>query len=161
MNLIPTRPVLGCALYIFGDVVNDHGLFSVKLDNRTEEQFNGVAGCGGAFAKACEKTNTLAYFASNLNGDMHTVTLRNIAGPNSSFFGVYNTTASCCLTVNSLLLLDLDSIVYTTPSKYAPRVSSSSGSSAPSGTSTNNASLAYSSNLLLLLLFGVLYKAFR
>jgi hypothetical protein len=93
---------IGCALYIFGDVVNDHGLFSVKLDNGTEEQFNGVAGCGGAFAKACEKTNTLAYFASNLNGDTHTVTLRNIGGPNSSFFGAYESKVSDCLIVNTV-----------------------------------------------------------
>jgi hypothetical protein len=77
----------GSAIYIFGDKVDDHGLFSVTLDNRSAQQFNGVSGCGGAFQKACEKDNTLAYFASNLDSSLHTVTLQNNAGVNNSFFG--------------------------------------------------------------------------
>ena len=77
----------GSALYIFGDKVDDHGLFSVTLDNRAAQQFDGVSGCGGAFAKFCEITNTLAYVATNLDSSLHTVTVRNIAGVNNSYFG--------------------------------------------------------------------------
>lgn len=79
--------ILGSAVYVFGDKVDDHGLFTVTLDNRTSEHFDGVSGCGGAFAKACEKTNTLAYFASNLDSSLHTVTVQNNAGVNNSYFG--------------------------------------------------------------------------
>ncbi|KAJ7280035.1 hypothetical protein C8J57DRAFT_119034 [Mycena rebaudengoi] len=91
----------GTALFIFGDKTDRHGLYTVTLDNREPEQFNGVSGCGGAFAHACEKDNTLAYFAANLDSSLHTVTLTNIPGELGAFF-------------------DLDAIVYTTPSKYLP-----------------------------------------
>lgn len=74
-------------MYIFGDKVDDHGLFTVTLDSRPPQTFNGVSGCGGAFAKACEKTNTIAYFAGTLGPESHTVTVRNVAGINHSFFG--------------------------------------------------------------------------
>lgn len=88
-NATPRLTVLlGSAIYIFGDKVDDHGLFTVTLDNRSPQQFDGVSGCGGAFAKYCEKTNTLAYFASNLDSSLHTVTVRNNAGVNNSFFGL-------------------------------------------------------------------------
>jgi len=92
----------GSAIYVFGDKTDRHGLFTVTLDDRAAEQFNGVSGCGGAFAHACEKDGTLAYIASNLNSSLHTVTVRNIAGVNNSFF-------------------DLDCMTYTTPSEYAVR----------------------------------------
>jgi hypothetical protein len=78
---------LGSAVYIFGDKVDDHGLFSVTLDNRSVQQFDGVSGCGGDYRKYCEKTNTIAFFASNLDSSLHTVTLQNNAGVNNSYFG--------------------------------------------------------------------------
>lgn len=86
-KLISILVFKGSALYIFGDKTDRHGLFTVTLDNHTPELFNGVSGCGGAFSHACEKDNTLAYFASNLDFSLHTVTVRNIAGINGSFFG--------------------------------------------------------------------------
>ncbi|KAJ6534859.1 hypothetical protein B0H19DRAFT_963902 [Mycena capillaripes] len=87
------------AIFIFGDKTDRHGLYTVTLDNRAPETFNGVSGCGGAFAHACEKDNTLAYFAANLDEHEHTVTVENIPGELGAFF-------------------DLDAIVLTTPSTY-------------------------------------------
>lgn len=69
--------------------MDDHGLFSVTLDNRPAQQFNGISGCGGGFRKFCEKDNTLAYFAGNLDSSLHTVTVQNNAGVNNSFFGTW------------------------------------------------------------------------
>ncbi|KAJ6504554.1 hypothetical protein DFH09DRAFT_1000692 [Mycena vulgaris] len=87
------------AIFIFGDKTDRHGLYTVELDDRAPETFNGVSGCGGVFAHACEKDNTLAYFAANLDDGLHNVTLRNIPGTLGAFF-------------------DLDAIVLTTSSKY-------------------------------------------
>ncbi|KAJ6471762.1 hypothetical protein C8R47DRAFT_988001 [Mycena vitilis] len=87
------------AIFIFGDKTDRHGLYTVTLDNRAPETFNGVSGCGGAFAHACEKDNTLAYFAANLIDGEHTVTVKNVPGELGAYF-------------------DLDAIVLTTPSSY-------------------------------------------
>ncbi|KAJ7243817.1 hypothetical protein B0H12DRAFT_1236301 [Mycena haematopus] len=89
----------GTALFIFGDKTDRHGLYTVTLDDRAPQTFNGVSGCGGAFAHACEKDDTLKYFAANLDEREHSVEVRNIPGPLGSYF-------------------DLDAIVITTPSKY-------------------------------------------
>ncbi|KAK7445755.1 hypothetical protein VKT23_014751 [Stygiomarasmius scandens] len=134
----------GSAIYIFGDKKNDHGLYSVVLDNGTTEIYNGVSGCGGAFGMTCEQQQpTLAYFASNLGEGEHSLAITNIAGVNNSFF-------------------DLDSIVLTVPSQYAPRqLQNSTSSSGPSGsgdTSTpDNSALSLSYNPLMLLVLGVLF----
>ncbi|KAI3618244.1 hypothetical protein WG66_005685 [Moniliophthora roreri] len=91
------------AIYVFGDKKNDHGLYSVSLDNGSAEIYNGVSGCGGGFGFTCEQQlPSIKYFASNLAQGNHTLTLTNIPGVNKSFF-------------------DLDSIVLTVPSKYGPR----------------------------------------
>ncbi|KAF5376722.1 hypothetical protein D9615_007837 [Tricholomella constricta] len=134
----------GSAIYVFGDKKNDHGLYSVALDNRPVEIYSGVSGCGGAYGTTCEQQKpTLNYFASNLDSTLHTLTIANIAGVNNSFF-------------------DLDSIVVTVPSVYAPRdlsASPSSSSTSPAGSSTgtpqeNSAvNLLHSSLLLLLVSF--------
>ncbi|KAF7339070.1 hypothetical protein MVEN_01983400 [Mycena venus] len=95
------------AIFIFGDKTDRHGLYTVTLDNHPPQTFNGesanasasVSGCGGAFAHACEKDNTLAFFAANLDDKQHTVTVTNIPGALGAFF-------------------DLDAIVLTTPSTY-------------------------------------------
>jgi hypothetical protein len=78
----------GSALYVFGDTVNDHGLFTVTLDNNPPETYVCVSGCGGTFGKFCEKTiPSLLYFASDLGSETHIVTIGNIAGVNDSYFG--------------------------------------------------------------------------
>jgi hypothetical protein len=59
MFIIPLQALL----YILGDKKNDHGLYSVTLDNRPVEVYSGISGCGGAFATTCEQMKpTLAYF---------------------------------------------------------------------------------------------------
>ncbi|KAK6981115.1 hypothetical protein R3P38DRAFT_3115145 [Favolaschia claudopus] len=88
------------AIFIFGDKTDRHGLYTVTLDDRAPETFNGVSGCGGKFEHACEKDNTLAYFAANLEHKQHTVTVTNIPGELGAYF-------------------DLDAIVLTTPDKHA------------------------------------------
>jgi len=83
----PTSPV-GCAIYVFGDKKNDHGLYGVTLDNKTTEVYSGISGCGGAFGMTCEQMKpTLEYFASNLDDTLHSIKIENIAGVNNSFFG--------------------------------------------------------------------------
>ncbi|KAG6901555.1 hypothetical protein C0995_010612 [Termitomyces sp. Mi166 len=78
----------GSAVYVFGDKKNDHGLYSVVLDNKTAQVYNGVSGCGGAFGGTCEQMKpTLEFIVSNLDGSLHTLTIENLAGVNKSFFG--------------------------------------------------------------------------
>ncbi|KAF5363126.1 hypothetical protein D9757_007965 [Collybiopsis confluens] len=120
-NASVSFPFNGSAIYIFGDKKNDHGLYSVTLDNGTEQIYNGISGCGGAFGMTCEQQQpTLSYFASNLAQGEHTLKITNLAGVNQSYF-------------------DLDSIVLTIPSTYAPRalINSSSDGSGSSGNSSS------------------------
>ncbi|KAG8984073.1 hypothetical protein FRB93_006802 [Tulasnella sp. JGI-2019a] len=80
-------PLFRTALYIFGDTVNNHGEYSVTIDNHQPQTYNSIRGCGGAFGKFCEKTQpSLRYFAGNLDSSEHTVTVTNIA-INSTFIG--------------------------------------------------------------------------
>ncbi|KAJ7636306.1 hypothetical protein FB45DRAFT_445410 [Roridomyces roridus] len=89
------------AIFIFGDKTDRHGLYTVSLDSRPLQTFNGVSGCGGAFAHACEKDNTLAFFAANLDAREHRVTVTNVPGELGAYF-------------------DLDAIVLTEISTYLP-----------------------------------------
>lgn len=78
----------GSTIWVFGDKKNDHGLYSAVLDNGTQQTFNGVSGCGGVFGMTCEQQQPcIKYFASNLDGTEHTLTITNMAGVNQSFFG--------------------------------------------------------------------------
>ncbi|KAE9391128.1 hypothetical protein BT96DRAFT_925449 [Gymnopus androsaceus JB14] len=143
-------PFNGSAIYVFGDKKNDHGLYSVVLDNSTEQIFDGISGCGGAFGQTCEQQQpTMAYFASNLAEGEHSLKITNLAGVNESYF-------------------DLDSIVLTIPSSYAPRTltnESSSGSSGnstsssgPDSSSSNGALMSQISCInALLLVFGIMW----
>lgn len=81
---------------MYGDVVNDHGSYTVTLDSNAPQTFSGISGCGGAFAKACEKTNTLAYYAGSLNSAEHTLVIRNIGGVNNSYFGTISLSYPDC-----------------------------------------------------------------
>ncbi|KAF8154228.1 hypothetical protein B0H34DRAFT_81944 [Crassisporium funariophilum] len=118
----------GSAIYVLGDKKNDHRIYSVVLDGRPAELYNGVSGCGGAFGMTCEQqAPTIKYLASNLDDTLHTIKIENHPGVNNSFF-------------------DLDSIVVTVPSKYEPRqlatgplpfVNSSNPTNIPSGGGSN------------------------
>ncbi|KAF6749680.1 hypothetical protein DFP72DRAFT_852259 [Ephemerocybe angulata] len=110
----------GSAVYVLGDIKNDHRVYGIKLDGSAEQFYNGTSGCGGAFGLTCEQqVPILKYFASNLDQSEHTVVITNYAGVNSSFF-------------------DLDSVVVTVPSVYEPRQLADSGSPfvSTSGTAT-------------------------
>ncbi|KAF9529115.1 hypothetical protein CPB83DRAFT_284511 [Crepidotus variabilis] len=159
----------GSAIYIFGDKKNDHRGYTVTLDSQPSASFNGTSGCGGAFGLTCEQQNPcLKFLATNLGEGNHTVkVINNAKGPaqsSNSFF-------------------DLDSIVITVPSVYAPRNlstssspflngsdsgssdgSSSSGSSSGGSGSTgpivfngSSASPLPMTHSLLLLIFGIIF----
>ncbi|GMK53583.1 hypothetical protein CspeluHIS016_0101690 [Cutaneotrichosporon spelunceum] len=42
----------GSAVYVYGDQVNDHGVYTVTLNGSVVGQYNGRSGCGGGYAKA-------------------------------------------------------------------------------------------------------------
>jgi len=143
----------GSAVYVFGDKKNDHGLYSVVLDGSAPQLFDGISGCGGAFGMTCEQMKpTLAYFASNLDSGLHNISITNIAGVNDSYF-------------------DLDSVVLSVPSVYAPRTlggassspgnassSSSGGAPSPSPGASGSVPLMYAPPLNpLLLVLGVMW----
>lgn len=77
----------GTAIYIFGDVVNDHGVYTVTLDSNSPTKYDAFAGCRGV--GRCEKHGTLVYFASGLGEGEHQVTIVNNADEKSGapFFG--------------------------------------------------------------------------
>ncbi|KAJ6573604.1 hypothetical protein B0H10DRAFT_2237053 [Mycena sp. CBHHK59/15] len=84
---LPHRPCPTCTtLFIFGDKTDRHGLYTVVLDTRPPVTLNGVSGCGGSFAHACEKENTPAFFAANLDESEHTVTVTNVPGALGAYF---------------------------------------------------------------------------
>ncbi|PPQ83210.1 hypothetical protein CVT25_004269 [Psilocybe cyanescens] len=108
----------GSAIYVLGDKKNDHRLYSVVLDAQPAVTLNGISGCGGAFGMTCEQqAPSIKYLASNLDDSEHKLTLVNHANVNTSFF-------------------DLDSIVVTVPSQYAPRQLSPGSSPFTSTTSS-------------------------
>ncbi|KAJ7660454.1 hypothetical protein B0H17DRAFT_1095417 [Mycena rosella] len=119
----------GSAIYVFGDKKNDHGPYRAVLDGGAPQLFDGISGCGGAYGMTCEQMQpTLAFFASNLDARPHTLSITNIAGVNGSFF-------------------DLDSVVLSVPSVYAPRTlangssATNTSSAAPSSPSSTSSAL--------------------
>ena len=85
---MPFKIILGSTIYVLGDKKNDHGIYSVVLDNGPIQYYNGTSGCGGAFGMTCEQQEpTLEYLASNLNDSVHIITIENHTGVNASFFG--------------------------------------------------------------------------
>lgn len=81
--------ILGSAIYVLGDKKNDHGIYSVALDNGPLQYYNGTSGCGGAYGMTCEQQHpTMAYLASNLDNSLHNITIENHTGVNASYFGV-------------------------------------------------------------------------
>jgi hypothetical protein len=80
----------GSAVYLYGDQVNDHGPYTVSLDSRPQVALNDRSGCGGGYAKACEKLSGLKFFAGNLGEGEHTLRFEN-GGPTEgerTFFGM-------------------------------------------------------------------------
>lgn len=98
----------GNAIYVIGDVVNDHGLYSVYLDSFPREEFSGIAGCRGK--GACEADGTLAYFRSGLSDGSHKLTIVNNATKEQPYAGDSSTFG--------WRAFDLDVIYVTTAGSY-------------------------------------------
>lgn len=79
----------GSAVWVYGDQVNDHGEFAVFVNGTQAALNNGRSGCGGGYAKYCEKLHGLAFFAGSLPQGTHEVRIVNQspAEGNRSFFG--------------------------------------------------------------------------
>ena len=81
----------GSAFYIYGDQVNDHGLFSVYLNDTvlTMGVLSGRSGCGEeGQSKSCEKLDGLHFFHGGLGEGLHTVKVVNDgSGPDAPYFG--------------------------------------------------------------------------
>ncbi|BEI84207.1 hypothetical protein CcaverHIS002_0408110 [Cutaneotrichosporon cavernicola] len=110
----------GSAVYVYGDQVNDHGDYTVTLNGSVVGQYTGRSGCGGGYAKACEKLHGLKFFASGLSDGTHALRIEN-GGPaegNKSFF-------------------DLDYVEYTVSSGYSS--GTGSGAACTSGTCSASA----------------------
>lgn len=77
-----TQLTQGSAIYIYGDQVNDHGLYYIYINGSSTPYttLNGRSGCGGGYAKHCEKLHGLAFFVGGLPQGQHEVRLVN-GGP--------------------------------------------------------------------------------
>lgn len=79
----------GSAVYLYGDQVNDHGPYTISLDSTPAAALNDRSGCGGGYAKECEKLYGLKFFAGGLGEGVHTLRFEN-GGPTEgdrTFFG--------------------------------------------------------------------------
>lgn len=97
----------GSSVFVYGDTVDDHGVFGVILDGAAEESFEGKT--------SNLKIGTLKYYRTGLNESVHSIVLRNHG---TTFF-------------------DLNAIIYTTPSAYAvtsATLTSASGSATGAAT---------------------------
>ncbi|KAI5450921.1 hypothetical protein NCC49_002661 [Naganishia albida] len=136
----------GSAVYVYGDQVNDHGYYTVFLNDTLQANLTGRSGCAGSDGeKQCEKLGGLHFFAGGLPEGRHALRIVNggVAG-NQTYF-------------------DLDRITYTTPSNYSTilpatdlqcpfvnctaTAASPSSSAVPGGTSTRVAATSVASGL--------------
>ncbi|WVN89204.1 uncharacterized protein L203_104421 [Cryptococcus depauperatus CBS 7841] len=133
----------GSALYIFGDQVNDHGLFSIYF-NKSSIPFStlsGRSGCGtpnGKIEKTCEKLGTLKAFVGGLGQGEHMVEVVNGGAEG---------------TRTEATFFDFDYLVYSQPSSYPsftidPMCSNGicSSSTLTTGTATSATSAASGTN---------------
>lgn len=79
----------GTSVLVYGDQVNDHGEYTVSINGTAVATHNGRSGCGGGFAKACEKLHGLKFLGGPYPAGTHTLRIEN-GGPadgNKTFFG--------------------------------------------------------------------------
>ena len=79
---------------------------------------NDRSGCGGGYAKACEKLSGLKFFAGNLGEGEHTLRFEN-GGPTEgerTFFG--KSYLVRIIRKSMSLMTDFDRLIVTTPSEY-------------------------------------------
>jgi hypothetical protein len=118
----------GSAFYIYGDQVNDHGVFSVFLNDTalTSGVLSGRSGCGGDQAKSCEKLDGLHFFHGGLGQGVHRVRVVNDgSGRDAPYFGkpqeCDGSVIGSIMTMALIRCADLDRVIYTTPSVYSTR----------------------------------------
>ncbi|WOO83127.1 uncharacterized protein LOC62_04G006608 [Vanrija pseudolonga] len=116
----------GSAVWVYGDQVNDHGSYTVYLNNTAVGTYTQRSGCANGYAKSCEKLHGLAFFAGPLPQGQHQLKIVN-AGTNGQ---------------GQQTFFDFDYLEYTTPSVWpqlaVAGASTSAGGSA-SGTNTGSA----------------------
>jgi hypothetical protein len=87
----------GSAIYLYGDQVNDHGPYFIYMNDSLVLQGNDRSGCGGGYAKECEKLSGLKYFAGSLPQGQHKMRMVN-GGPaegNRTYFGEWRSYCPC------------------------------------------------------------------
>jgi hypothetical protein len=84
---------------MYGDQVNDHGLFSVTLNESRPVISNGRSGCGEPFGKTCEKLGGLHYFVGGLPEGEHRVRVENIPGEDGTYLGTSGQSRFFCCDV--------------------------------------------------------------
>lgn len=127
-------------MWVYGDQVNDHGSYTVYLNNTAVGTYTQRSGCANGYAKSCEKLHGLAFFAGPLPQGQHNLKIVN-AGTNGqgqqTFFGGLASVSRMGLTKP-----DFDYLEYTTPSVWpqlAVAGASTSASGTASGTNTGSA----------------------
>ena len=126
--------------------MNDHGPYTVSLDSRPQVALNDRSGCGGGYAKACEKLSGLKFFAGNLGEGEHTLRFEN-GGPTEgdrTFFGTSHW--SGMRKERIILTIDFDRLIVTTPSVYPSRSLDSNSTCPWVDCGTNNTAASSSSS---------------
>jgi len=98
--------------------VNDHGPYTISLDSVPQAALNDRSGCGGGYAKACEKLSGLKFFAGNLGEGEHTLRFEN-GGPTEGDRTFFGESSQVQMRQKSIaLMIDFDRLIVTTPSEY-------------------------------------------
>ncbi|KAJ9105829.1 hypothetical protein QFC19_003399 [Naganishia cerealis] len=79
----------GSAVYVYGDQVNDHGYYSILINNTQMANLSGRSGCAGSDGeKQCEKLGGLHFFAGGLPEGQHDLRIVNGGSSgNQTYFG--------------------------------------------------------------------------
>jgi hypothetical protein len=79
----------GSAFYLYGDQVNDHGLFSIYVNDTlvSPSGLSGASGCGAQEGKNCEKLGGLFWAQTGLGEGEHRVKVVNDGSGGTPYFG--------------------------------------------------------------------------
>lgn len=79
----------GSAVYVYGDQVNDHGYYTVFINDTQIANLTGRSGCAGSDGeKSCEKLGALHFFAGGLPEGQHDLRIVNGGtSGNQTYFG--------------------------------------------------------------------------
>jgi hypothetical protein len=84
----------GSAVYVYGDQVNDHGYYSVFINDTQMANLTGRSGCAAPDGeKSCEKLGGLHFFAGGLPEGQHDLRIVNGGSQNDkTYFGKHIST---------------------------------------------------------------------